>query len=139
VRDDTDDLRRRYFDNVAVTDLAVSLHTRQADGPRGGPPVPAVLRPRPLPAAQRQSPRRLLFPGTTLRRGGRRSDQGGHIQVQAADQRRCRTAGEGPGTVRRPQDRGGDALCRGTRAGPCPAAGRAAASALSPPRRRGRH
>jgi hypothetical protein len=45
VRDDTDDLRRRHFDNVAVADLAVSLHTRQADGPRGGLPVPAVLRP----------------------------------------------------------------------------------------------
>ncbi len=29
VRDDVDYLRRRYFDNVAVADLAVSLHTRQ--------------------------------------------------------------------------------------------------------------
>lgn len=29
VRDDVDYLRRRYFDNVAVTNLAVSLHTRQ--------------------------------------------------------------------------------------------------------------
>jgi hypothetical protein len=29
VRDDVDYLRRRYFDNVAVVDLAVSLHTRQ--------------------------------------------------------------------------------------------------------------
>jgi TnpA family transposase len=29
VRDDVDYLRRRYFDNVVVADLAVSLHTRQ--------------------------------------------------------------------------------------------------------------
>ncbi len=29
MRDDVDYLRRRYFDNVAVADLAVSLHTRQ--------------------------------------------------------------------------------------------------------------
>lgn len=29
VRDDVDYLRRRYFDNVTVADLAVSLHTRQ--------------------------------------------------------------------------------------------------------------
>ncbi len=29
VRDDVDYLRRRYFDNVAVADLSVSLHTRQ--------------------------------------------------------------------------------------------------------------
>jgi hypothetical protein len=29
VRDDVDYLRRRYFDNVAVADLTVSLHTRQ--------------------------------------------------------------------------------------------------------------
>jgi TnpA family transposase len=29
VRDDVDDLRRRYFDNMAVADLSVSLHTCQ--------------------------------------------------------------------------------------------------------------